>query len=120
MQPDVDAKLVSRLRAAGCVFAEDEAALLVEAATSAAELDRLVGEIAASGGRAAAVAGDVRDEAVAKDAVAAAIERFGGLDIAVNNAGASAEPVPTHPTGPPAPGSVEAMSAASPSTTATG
>ena len=33
--------LVERLRAAGCVFAEDEAALLVEAAASADELERM-------------------------------------------------------------------------------
>lgn len=36
--------LVDRLRAAGCVFAEDEARLLVAAAGSAEELDRLVAE----------------------------------------------------------------------------
>jgi release factor glutamine methyltransferase len=40
--PDVDVDLVDRLRAAGCVFAEDEAAVLVEEATSTAELERLV------------------------------------------------------------------------------
>jgi release factor glutamine methyltransferase len=34
--------VVARLRTAGCVFAEEEAALLVEAAGSAAELDALV------------------------------------------------------------------------------
>ena len=34
--------LVARLRAAGCVFAEEEAALLVEAATSTAHLEELV------------------------------------------------------------------------------
>ncbi|MEV6828705.1 putative protein N(5)-glutamine methyltransferase [Amycolatopsis sp. NPDC051102] len=34
--------VISRLRAAGCVFAEDEAALLVEAATTSAELESLV------------------------------------------------------------------------------
>ncbi|MEV4052315.1 putative protein N(5)-glutamine methyltransferase [Amycolatopsis sp. NPDC049688] len=34
--------VISRLRAAGCVFAEDEAALLTEAATTAAELESLV------------------------------------------------------------------------------
>jgi release factor glutamine methyltransferase len=34
--------VVARLRAAGCVFAEDEAALLVEAALDAADLDDLV------------------------------------------------------------------------------
>jgi release factor glutamine methyltransferase len=38
----VDAAVVARLRAAGCVFAEDEATLLVEAARSSAELDALV------------------------------------------------------------------------------
>ena len=35
--------VVARLRAAGCVFAEDEAALLVAAATSDAELESMVG-----------------------------------------------------------------------------
>ena len=37
-----DPAIVARLRAAGCVFAEDEATLLTEAAGSAAELDALV------------------------------------------------------------------------------
>jgi release factor glutamine methyltransferase len=37
-----DADVVARLRAAGCVFAEDEAALLLEAAGTTDELDRLV------------------------------------------------------------------------------
>jgi release factor glutamine methyltransferase len=40
--PDPPATLIARLRAAGCVFAEDEAALLSAAATSPAELERLV------------------------------------------------------------------------------
>ncbi len=41
--PDPDtAALVARLRAAGCVFAEDEAVLLTAAASSAADLERLV------------------------------------------------------------------------------
>ena len=35
---------MARLRRAGCVFAEEEAGLLVEAAASPAELDRLAGE----------------------------------------------------------------------------
>jgi release factor glutamine methyltransferase len=38
---DFDA-VVARLRGAGCVFAEDEAALLIEAAGSPAELERMV------------------------------------------------------------------------------
>jgi release factor glutamine methyltransferase len=37
-----DASVVARLRAAGCVFAEDEAAVLMATARSAAELDTLV------------------------------------------------------------------------------
>lgn len=36
--------IVSRLRAAGCVFAEDEAALLIAAATSACDLESLVAQ----------------------------------------------------------------------------
>lgn len=40
----VPAGLVARLRAAGCVFAEEEAALLVDTATDTEHLDRLVAE----------------------------------------------------------------------------
>jgi release factor glutamine methyltransferase len=39
--PDED-EIVARLRAAGCVFAEEEAALLLEAASSPAELESMV------------------------------------------------------------------------------
>ena len=38
------ADIAARLRAAGCVFAEDEAALLVEAAASPEELETMVGQ----------------------------------------------------------------------------
>ena len=51
------------------------------------ELDALVAEIAEAGGEAVALAGDVRDEAYAKALVGLAVDRFGGLDIAFNNAG---------------------------------
>jgi acetoin reductase-like protein len=44
-------------------------------------------EIADLGGKAAAVAADVQDQAQAQGMVDAAVERFGGLDILVNNAG---------------------------------
>jgi release factor glutamine methyltransferase len=47
VRPDPDPGLVERLRAAGCVFAEDEAALLAEAAGSADELERMVADRAA-------------------------------------------------------------------------
>ena len=42
--PRVSPALVARLRAAGCVFAEDEARLLVAAARTPAELDALVAQ----------------------------------------------------------------------------
>jgi citronellol/citronellal dehydrogenase len=45
-------------------------------------------EIEAAGGQALAVVGDVRDEESIKQAVAATVERFGGIDIVVNNASA--------------------------------
>jgi NAD(P)-dependent dehydrogenase (short-subunit alcohol dehydrogenase family) len=53
-----------------------------------AELEALVEEIRRSGGEAIAVAGDVRDERVARTLVETAIKSFGGLDVAFNNAGA--------------------------------
>jgi citronellol/citronellal dehydrogenase len=47
-------------------------------------------EIEAAGGQALAVVGDVREEASVENAVARAVERFGGIDICVNNASAIA------------------------------
>ena len=60
-----------------------------------AELNSLVAEIAAAGGEAAALAGNVRDEDYAKALVALAVERFGRLDIAFNNAGTPGEVGPS-------------------------
>lgn len=45
-------------------------------------------EIAAAGGQALPLVVDVRDEANVQDAVEKAVERFGGIDICVNNASA--------------------------------
>ena len=45
-------------------------------------------EIEAAGGKALPVVGDVRSEESVRDAVAATVERFGGIDIVVNNASA--------------------------------
>lgn len=47
-------------------------------------------EMVRAGGRALAVAMDVRDEAQVEAAIAQAVERFGGIDILVNNASAIA------------------------------
>lgn len=74
-------------RASAKLFAEEGAKVIV-AARRQAELDALVAEIEDNDGAAIALAGDVRDEAYAKALVDLAVEKFGGLDIAFNNAGA--------------------------------
>ena len=51
-------------------------------------IGEVAAEVEAAGGHALAVRLDVRDEAAVDAAVAAAAERFGGLDALVNNAGA--------------------------------
>lgn len=64
-----------------------EGAKVVAGARRQPELKALVEAITQAGGDAAALAGDVKDEAFAKALVDLAIERFGGLDVAFNNAG---------------------------------
>jgi citronellol/citronellal dehydrogenase len=49
-----------------------------------------VEEIEAAGGKGLGVVCDIRDEAQVETAVAAAVERFGGIDICINNASAIA------------------------------
>lgn len=73
-------------RAAATLFAREGAEVVVTARRRQA-LERLVAEIIAEGGAAVAHAGDIRDEACAKALVALAVETYGGLDIAFNNAG---------------------------------
>lgn len=73
-------------RATAKLFAE-QGAKVVLAARRAGELEALVADIAEADGEAAALAGDVRDEAYHEALVALATERFGGLDVGFNNAG---------------------------------
>lgn len=80
--------------AAARLFAAEGAAVVVTARREA-ELLALVAGIEAEGGRAVAVPGDIRDEALAERLVRTAVERFGGLDIALNNAGAIGVNEPT-------------------------
>ena len=68
------------------LFAQEGAKLILAARRQTA-LDTLVAEITRAGGHAVALAGDVQDEAFAQALVALAIKRFGGLDVAFNNAG---------------------------------
>jgi NAD(P)-dependent dehydrogenase (short-subunit alcohol dehydrogenase family) len=81
-------------RATAKLFAAEGAHVIV-AARRQEELEKLVAEIAASGGEVIALAGDVKDEAYAHALVEAAIRSFGGLDIAFNNAGALGEMGPS-------------------------
>ncbi|MEQ8280770.1 MAG: SDR family oxidoreductase [Deltaproteobacteria bacterium] len=64
-----------------------EGARLVLGARRAAVLDEVVAAIAAEGGEATALAGDVQDEAYAQALVSTAVEKYGGLDVAFDNAG---------------------------------
>ncbi len=68
-----------------------EGARVVVTARRQPQLDTLVEEINQAGGHAVAFAGDVRDETFAKALVELAIGRFGGLDVAFNNAGTIGE-----------------------------
>src|SRR5512145_2185149 len=80
--------------AAAKLFAA-EGAKLILAARRKEELDKLAAEIAASGGESIACAGDVKDEALHRQLAETAQHRFGGLDIAFNNAGTLGEMGPT-------------------------
>ena len=73
-------------RATAKLFASEGASVVVGARREA-ELDALVAEIVVDGGRAFALAGDVTREDYARALVEAAVDRFGGLDVAFNNAG---------------------------------
>lgn len=73
-------------RAAAKLFAQHGARVVVTGRRQA-ELNVLVDEIGQAGGAAVAVAGDIRDERLARTLVETAVGRFGGLDIAFNNAG---------------------------------
>lgn len=78
----------------GCATAKlfaREGAKVVVAARREPELAALVKEITQAGGRAVALAGDVKNEDFAKALVELAIERFGGLDVGFNNAGTIGE-----------------------------
>lgn len=81
-------------RATAVLFAR-EGAKLVIGARRQKELEELAGEIAAAGGEAAVLAGDVRTEDYARALTALALERFGRLDIAFNNAGTLGEKGPS-------------------------
>lgn len=81
-------------RATAKLFAA-EGAKLVIGARRQGELDALLAEIRAEGGEAVALAGDVRSEEYAKALVALAVQSYGRLDVAFNNAGVMGEGGPS-------------------------
>jgi 3-oxoacyl-[acyl-carrier protein] reductase len=68
-------------------LARSGASVLLSYRSRALEAEETVKEIEAAGGRAAACACEVSDYAAAERLVAEALERYGRLDIVVNNAG---------------------------------
>ncbi|MCX2721387.1 SDR family oxidoreductase [Roseibium salinum] len=72
------------------LFASEGASVVVTGRREEA-LNELVEDITSAGGTAVAVAGDIRDETLARTLVETAVGRFGGLDIAFNNAGGVGE-----------------------------
>lgn len=77
------------------LFAKEGAKVVVTARRQR-ELDALVTSIERDHGEAVAIAGDIRDETLARLLVHTAVDRYGALDIAFNNAGTTGEiaPVP--------------------------
>ncbi len=75
-----------------------EGAKVVLTARRQAELNALVADIERDGGDAVAVAGDIRDEHLARALVETAVGRYGGLDIAFNNAGTTGDTAPVSDT----------------------
>jgi 3-oxoacyl-[acyl-carrier protein] reductase len=68
-------------------LAAEGASVVVNYASSKAGADAVVAEIGKAGGNAVAVRGDVSKSADAQAIVDAAVEKFGRLDILVNNSG---------------------------------
>src|SRR6266567_6997844 len=68
-------------------LAEEGASVVVNYASSKQDAERVVAEIAARGGRAIAVQGDVSKPAHIERLFSEAMKAFGRLDILVNNAG---------------------------------
>jgi len=73
--------------AIAAALAAEGASVVVNYASSKAGADAVVAKIAAAGGKAIAVHGDVSKQTDAQGIVDAAINKFGRLDVLVNNSG---------------------------------
>lgn len=75
-------------RALALALARQGADVAITFSTSVGEAEETVAALAAEGVEAFSVRCDVREPMDVREAVAAVVERFGGIDILVNNAGA--------------------------------
>src|SRR5947209_3265514 len=73
-------------RAIALALAEGGASIVVNARGNRAEADAVAREVEAIGGKALVQIGDVADAAAVQAMADAAVKRFGGIDILVNNA----------------------------------
>ena len=73
-------------RAIALALADAGAAVVVNGRANREAVEGVVGEIEAKGGKALAAMGDVADAAAVERMASAAVERFGRIDILVNNA----------------------------------
>lgn len=82
-------------RAIALALADRGAALLLTSRTQS-ELDSVVAEVRAKGGRATAMAGDLADPSIPREVVQRALAAYGTVDILINNAGvvSAADPRP--------------------------
>ncbi len=73
-------------RAIALSLAQAGAAVVVNVRSNRTEADKVAGEIAAGGGKAAVVVGDVADAKTAEALASVALKSFGRIDFLVNNA----------------------------------
>jgi 3-oxoacyl-[acyl-carrier protein] reductase len=78
-------------RGIALALAEGGAAVVVNARANHAEAQRVVDQIAQSGGKAIALIADVADGSAVDKMVAAAVAHFGRIDLLINNAAVRAE-----------------------------
>jgi 3-oxoacyl-[acyl-carrier protein] reductase len=78
-------------RGIALALADGGASVVVNARSNLKEAQGVVADIERAGGKALAVTADVADPKAVDAMVAAAVERFGGVDILVNNAAVRAE-----------------------------
>ena len=74
-------------RAVALGLAEDGAAIVVNGRNDEAAIKAVADEITHAGGRAIAFRADVSDAAAVAEMVTATVQAFGGIDIAISNAG---------------------------------